>query len=312
MFLVKRIIVGVEMPAERPWSACKLKAPSRLAVQQAFQVGNGGRVTTILASLLPEPASRWIQSHDDADRQMIQDRAAAAAVLNELREQYASAEKSAKQIECVVRSGDAWEGLIRMAENRPDTLIVCGTRDSGSLRGVLLASTEMKLLRLAPGPVWIVKPPLEDNERTDIVAATDLGPLGADVIRTAVSIASQSSAHLHVVHATQHGADIENVKRLVYEQLAATDYRTIQAGVKVHVSVGDADVCILAAVREGNADLVVLGTSSKTGVAGLLPGSTVERLLPELKCSVLALKPEGFRTMSPTDFWTIQRTHSTN
>lgn len=311
MFLVKRIIVGVRMPEERPWSACKLKAPSRQAVQQAFHLGCGGLMPTILASLLPEPESGWLQSHEDADRQMIHDRAAAEAVLNELQPQYASAEKSAKQIECVVRSGDAWEELIRMAGNRPDTLIVCGTRDSGSLRRVLFGSTGWKLLRLAPGPVWIVKPPLEDNESTDIVAATDLGPVGADVIRAAVSLASQSSARLHVVHATQQGSDIENVKSLVQEQLAATDYRTIPAGVKIHVAVGDADVCILDAVREGNADLVVLGTSSKTGVAASLPGRTLERVLPELNCSVLALKPEGFRSMLPADFWTMQRTHAT-
>ena len=63
-----------------------------------------------------------------------------------------------------------------------------------------------------------------------------------------------------------------------------------------------------AAETMRNADLVILGTSSKTGVSGLLPGSTVERLLPELQCSVLALKPEGFRTMLPPDFWTMQRT----
>jgi hypothetical protein len=35
-----------------------------------------------------------------------------------------------------------------------------------------------------------------------------------------------------------------------------------------------------------------------------LPGSTVERLLPELSCSVMAIKPEGFRSMLPADFWT--------
>ena len=296
------------MPAERPWSSAKLKPPSRLAVQQAFEVASNGRATITLAAVLPNPDAGWFQAHEDADQQKTHDRAAVEVVLNELKAKYTSDEKSAKQTECAVCVGDAWEELIRLAGNRPDTLIVCGTRDLGSLRRALFGSTGLKLLRLAAGPVWIVKPPQEDNESVDIVAATDLGPVGADVIRTAVSIASRNSARLHVIHAAEQGANIEELTGQVHEQLAATDYRTLLSGVKVHVAVGDADQCILNAVQEANADLVVLGTSSKTGISGLLPGSTVERLLPELKCSILALKPEGFRSMLPADFWSMQRT----
>ena len=308
MFQVKRIVIGVEMPAENPWDASKLKRPVQLAVRQAFQVASGGRIPVTLASILQKSSAGWFGSHEDSDRQLIQDRAAAEAVLSELQQQYAADAKSSTQVDCVVRIGDAWEELIRMAGNRPDTLIVCGTRDLGSLRRVLFGSTGLKLLRLAPGPVWIVKPPAEENDAVDIVACTDLGPVGADVIRTAVSMASKISARVHVVYAAEKGSDVTELTGKVHEQLAATDYRTLLAGVKVQVFVGAADECILNAVREANADLVILGTSSRTGVSGLLPGSTVERLLPELRCSVLALKPEGFRTMLPPDFWTMQRT----
>ena len=162
-------------------------------------------------------------------------------MLSELQQQYAADAKSGKQVDCVVRVGDAWEELIRLAGNRPDTLIVCGTRDLGSLRRVLFGSTGLKLLRLAPGPVWIVKPPLEENDSVDIVACTDLGPVGADVIRTAVSMASELSARVHVVHAAEEDSDVTELTGKVYEQLAATDYRTLLAGVKVQVSVGDPD-----------------------------------------------------------------------
>lgn len=308
MFQVKRIVVGVEMPAERPWSSTKLKPPTQLAVQQAFEVASNGQTPITLAAILPKPVAGWFKTQEDADRQMTQDLAAAETVLSELKTKYTSDEKSAKQTDYVVRIGDAWEELIRLAGNRPDTLIVCGTRDLGSLRRVLFGSTGLKLLRLAPGPVWIVKPPLEPTETVNIVAATDLGPVGQDVIRTAVSIASRDSARLLVVHAAGQGSNIEELTGQVHEQLAATDYRTIVSGVKVQVSEGDADQCILNAVRDAIADLVILGTSSKTGASGLLPGSTVERLLPELKCSILALKPEGFRSMLPADFWAMQRT----
>jgi universal stress protein E len=173
---------------------------------------------------------------------------------------------------------------------------------------VIFGSTGLKLLRLSPGAVWLVKPREDDNDSTDIIAATDGGNVGADVIVTAVPLAKSLNARLHIVHAVEGEAGtseaLPQAEALVHQQLANTDYRTLPFGVKLHIKSGSPDQCILDAVKEVNADLVVLGTSSRTGVSGLLPGSTVERLLPELPCSVMAIKPEGFRSILPADFWT--------
>jgi universal stress protein E len=43
------------------------------------------------------------------------------------------------------------------------------------------------------------------------------------------------------------------------------------------------------------ADLVVLGTRGRTNLRDVLLGSTAERVLAESRCSVLAIKPAGFR-----------------
>ena len=43
-------------------------------------------------------------------------------------------------------------------------------------------------------------------------------------------------------------------------------------------------------------DIAVMGTLSRSGVDGLLIGNTAERILRRVECSVLAVKPEGFRT----------------
>ena len=39
--------------------------------------------------------------------------------------------------------------------------------------------------------------------------------------------------------------------------------------------------------------------SSSLGIPGLLVGNTAERVLREVRCAVLALKPEGFAAESP-------------
>ncbi len=50
----------------------------------------------------------------------------------------------------------------------------------------------------------------------------------------------------------------------------------------------------LAAARE--VSLIVMGTVCRSGVAGLLIGNTAEKVLHQVDCSVLTVKPEGFIT----------------
>lgn len=307
MSFSRRIVVGVEMPKSRPWEAENLCGPSRMAVLHAFQAAGSSRLPLTLVTVLSGPSGSWLKTPEELERVAASDRAEAESVLKELSRKYAS-EASASSTEIKIMRGSAWEELIRSVGNRPDSMLICGTRDEGTVRRVLFGSTGLKLLRLSPGTVWLVKPREDDNDSTDIIAATDGGNVGADVIVTAVPLAKSLNARLHIVHAVEGGTGtpkaLQQAEAVVHQQLANTDYRTLPFGVKVHVKSGSPDQCILDAVKEVNADLVVLGTSSKTGVSGLLPGSTVERLLPELPCSVMAIKPEGFRSMLPADFWT--------
>lgn len=307
MSLSRRIVVGIEMPKNRPWNAANLCGPSRMAVLHAFQAAASSRIPLTLVTVLPSASGGWFRSPEDAERTAAEERAEAEGLLRELCQKYAS-EAAASSAEIKIMRGSAWEELIRSAGNRPDSLLICGTRDEGTVRRVLFGSTGLKLLRLAPGSVWLVKPREDDNDSTDIIAATDGGNVGADVIATAVPLARSLNARLHIIHAVESGPVapdvLQQAEAVVQQQLANTDYRTLPFGVKVIVKSGSPDRSILDAVKEVNADLVVMGTSSKTGVSGLLPGSTVERLLPELSCSVLAIKPEGFRSMLPADFWT--------
>ena len=44
------------------------------------------------------------------------------------------------------------------------------------------------------------------------------------------------------------------------------------------------------------ADLVVMGTVARTGIPDFFMGNTAESILNQLNCSVLAIKPSGFKT----------------
>ena len=53
---------------------------------------------------------------------------------------------------------------------------------------------------------------------------------------------------------------------------------------------------IPALAKQIDADLVVMGTVVRTGVAGFIMGNTAETILNQSNCSVLAIKPPGFQT----------------
>ena len=65
---------------------------------------------------------------------------------------------------------------------------------------------------------------------------------------------------------------------------------------KRHLLKGQAQKEIPRLARSLKADLVVMGTVARTGIAGLFIGNTAEAILEQIECSVLAVKPDGFVT----------------
>lgn len=47
---------------------------------------------------------------------------------------------------------------------------------------------------------------------------------------------------------------------------------------------------------ENKIDLIVMGTVARTGIPGFIIGNTAESILEHVNCSVLAIKPEGFKS----------------
>ena len=59
---------------------------------------------------------------------------------------------------------------------------------------------------------------------------------------------------------------------------------------------GPAEHVIPDLVKQQSIDLIVMGTIARTGIPGILIGNTAERLLERVECSLMAIKPEGYRS----------------
>jgi nucleotide-binding universal stress UspA family protein len=65
----------------------------------------------------------------------------------------------------------------------------------------------------------------------------------------------------------------------------------------IHLVKGDPSKEIPSMANVYNVDLIVMGTVARTGVPGFIIGNTAELILDQVRCSVLAIKPDGFKTL---------------
>ena len=293
---IRRIVVGVELS-----EAGDLSAGSRLAVEQARWVAKiGGAQVTLLHSIRRE--EHWRVSEGVfADRPVsVEDgfRQSLEAVLGSLRE-------AGIEAELVFSDERAWLAIVANVLQFGADLVIVGKRADLADDGRLLGGVSQKLLRKCPCAVWVVKPD-HSAEPINILAATDLSPVGDRVVALAASISSECGAELHIVHALElplsvQMKDSKTEKRFLAESRAAAVAEIesqlpepLRGAAELHVGLTSPSNAILACVDRLNPDLVVMGTISRAGIAGLSVGNTAERMLGHLDCSLLTVKPADF------------------
>lgn len=206
----------------------------------------------------------------------------------------------------------AWLGLIRAIEEERGELVMVAKRSHFARDGRHLGTVASKLIRKCPAPVWIVHSEYGLIYET-VLAATDLTPVGDLATRTAAWVAGLFGAELHIVHAYQKPMSIQlaegrlsdrEIERALQE-IADRAQRHIEdalgeeamAGrVSIHVGCTAPALAIEESVSRLHPDLLVMGSLSRTGFAGVLMGNTAERVLERVDCSLLTLKPDDFES----------------
>ena len=213
--------------------------------------------------------------------------------------------------------------IVRRIAERGHDLVITPPDQPAGLLGLGRASTTMHLLRKCPVPVWVHRPEIAD--RRDVVAAvgpfTDDEPTALDhkLVQLGSSLAQRLGGRFHLVHGWElegesllrHGRAklVPGEVDLLVEEAGAAAEESIakllaetalaEPDVSLHVMKSRPVPAIVGVANEVKPGVVVMGTASRGGIAGLLIGNTAESTLGELDCSVLAVKPDGF--ISPVE-----------
>jgi universal stress protein E len=213
------------------------------------------------------------------------------------------ARKEGLAAESLVVAGKSWVEMIRQVLRDNHDLVIVGTRHLSPVKSFLVGSTGIKLLRKCPCPVWVTQPQPE-RRIASILVAHDLRPVGDLAMELGCSMAQLHDAQLHVLHAAEYShfkyrspePYCRNAEQHIAAQLA--DIKLARpAQVQVHTIVFEPpDTAILDYIKRHDVELLVMGTVARAGIPGLITGNTAERLLPQIPCSVLAVKPTGFKS----------------
>lgn len=198
-------------------------------------------------------------------------------------------------------------------------LVVRLTKGVHSQQTGFFGTTSMRLLRKCPCAVWLVRPDVPP--RFDrVLAAIEAAPhdLGHDrmnrmIMELGMSIAEYEKGQFHVAHAWDvfggsamksrlKPGEFETIQKKAEAEVAAALDNVLSPWKLSHrddcVHLLDdpmgAGHAISELAKQQDIDLVVMGTIARTGVAGALLGNTAERVLDQVECSVLTIKPDDF------------------
>lgn len=179
-------------------------------------------------------------------------------------------------------AGDAL--LAAISEVHPD-VVVLGAGTKTAMDRVLLGATAERVVRESSQAVWLTRPGRDHETVTRIVVAVDTSDPAREALAAAAFLARTFVAELHTLSVLP--PDDTSGDRALREALAHIDLH----GINHHIALrhGKPAVKIVEAVSELDADLLILGTARRTGVARLLHGNTAEKVLRQVPCSLLVV-----------------------
>jgi len=284
----------------------------QMALDSAIELALANNARLKIVDVLPELP--WYARTSMSDIQELR-KAVEAKRKKILDTMAASAKQAGINVHVRVLTGKPFIAIIQEVIRAEHDLVVKTAMGSGELNDRILGNTGVRLLRKCPCPVWVVKPDRATNKK--VLAAIDPDPdepgktmVARRVLELAREMTDWSGGELYVIHAwsvygdhlmsTYRPEDFEAYVNGVEDRVQDHVQNFVMehgSGIKsdqVFLLRGEPQTIIPNFISRENIDLVVLGTVGRTGMSGLLIGNTAEALVERVRCSMLAIKPEGF------------------
>lgn len=217
------------------------------------------------------------------------------------------ATKEGVDCELIARQGEnPYEYIVEEAAKNKADMIITGRRGRTGLKRLMMGSETAKVIGHAPCNVLVV-PRAASVDFKRIIVATDGSKFSNAAVSEAIGIAkrcgsslfvvsvipSESESPFDIVHTEMH-RDIISEKESKMAECLVKDTKELaeKEGISTQgfIYSGKPYEAIINMAKEKHADLIVVGSHGRTGLAKLLMGSVTERVIGLSECAVLVVK----------------------
>lgn len=212
-------------------------------------------------------------------------------------------------IECdtpIVAYGSIYEKIIEEATINDVNLILIGSNGKQADSKYKLGNTAFKVIQKTEIPVWVHK--IGSNLKVNkILCPIDFSDSSTRALKNAIMVAKKLEAKLFVmnVYESEHpyeyfdihylATEIENerkLNKLAFEKyLKKINFRDVTY--EYILSNGFPEVEILKTIKNNNIDLLIMGTTGKSGFSKFFMGSVTEKVIRDVPCSFITSKSKN-------------------
>lgn len=218
--------------------------------------------------------------------------------------------ESVKVGEPILAYGSPYRLIVEAAVDVNASLIVVGSGETKKGEKFLLGTTTERIIQKSEKPVFVVKENVPLNVQ-HILCPVDFSATSQQALKNAITMAFRLKAELTILSVcelqgsawftSKEDRAMENDKRCTGHKAKFDKFlkEFNFSGLKWNKEMRNGNPAeeILNVISGKMIDLLVMGTTGKTGLSRLVIGSVTEKVIREVPCSFLTLKSEDIITL---------------
>ncbi len=203
----------------------------------------------------------------------------------------------------ILEFGNYCDKVVSASNKISANLIIVGSGNSRKNDTFQLGSNAEKIIRKSNKPVFVVK-----NGQTltikNIICPVDFSKESSRALQSAIIISRIVDAKLIILNVyplfkqnfTKLDVDqINKLRHLEHKKEFISflkKFNLIDLNYEKHIVGGKPSVEILKCIKKNKSDLLIMGTTGRSGISKILMGSVTEKVIREVPCSFITVKNE--------------------
>lgn len=222
----------------------------------------------------------------------------------------------------VVWDNKPYKAIIEEVVANHHDLLLKEAHQLDRFEAIIFTPMDWQLLRKCPCDVWMIKDkPWPKNGRAMVAVSLSsdedyYDELNDKLVTKSLDLADRlDHTELHLMGAYPEAAmsiavELPEFNPTIYENAIRGQYLIAMKALRqkysiseefTHVEQGLPEVIIPKVAEELNVGIVILGTVGRTGFSAAFIGNTAERVIGNLKCDLLVIKPDDFGAVDLED-----------